>query len=59
MQVRRCIVEQPTQRLEGVGVVEVMHIIDHQHQVIAMLGDTLEQDDEPVFERQLAATLAE
>ncbi|MNY34708.1 hypothetical protein D3C86_1690730 [compost metagenome] len=59
MQVRRRIVEQPAQQFEDVGVIEMMYVIDHQHQVVGVPGNRLQQDDDPVFERQLASTLAE
>ncbi|MNI12418.1 hypothetical protein D3C85_734290 [compost metagenome] len=36
-----------------------MHIIDHHHQLRAVSSHRLKQDDDPVFERQLATTFPE
>ncbi|MNX90274.1 hypothetical protein D3C86_1223170 [compost metagenome] len=56
VQVGRCVFEQPLQGLEDARlVVQVLHVVQHQHQLARAPGDFLHQRDDPVLDRRLVA----
>ncbi|MNE70549.1 hypothetical protein D3C80_1663460 [compost metagenome] len=59
MQPGRCVVEQPLQRLDDLWVLQVMQIIEHQHQVARMLPDALHQGDDPMLNGHFAIVAAQ
>ncbi|MNV05535.1 hypothetical protein D3C71_958760 [compost metagenome] len=41
------------QRLDDARLLQVVHVVEHQHQLSRMLGDALNQGDHPMFDSHL------